>query len=144
MAEEAAYGEKIVSNGITLYDPEDYRGFVREPLPSPLASQSDRLSARVDSPKSDGPAEGGSRYGSLARPAARVRFESSRVSVASSASPIRHPSSGVPPVEITAAMIEAGVDVLWEWLGDGRDQNEPPVILEDVVRTIAEATATRR
>ena len=29
--------------------------------------------------------------------------------------------------------VKAAADVLWEWLGDGRDQNEPESVLRDLV-----------
>lgn len=42
-------------------------------------------------------------------------------------------------IEVTPAMIEAGADILWQWLGDGVSQSEPRVCLEDITRSILAA-----
>lgn len=37
---------------------------------------------------------------------------------------------------VTAEMIEAGADVLWEWLGDGVSQSEPRSQIEATVKRV--------
>jgi hypothetical protein len=39
------------------------------------------------------------------------------------------------------AQIKAAGDVLWEWLGDGRDQNEPDSIIRAVAEEMLKAAA---